>query len=80
MLCFLYFDLQDTEDRVMDQYKASYNPHHHAHQPKMFNSHATHREGQLDQLQREFLDSTQRESYNLDLVSGQQHRSTVTCK
>ncbi|XP_073329008.1 centrosomal protein of 152 kDa isoform X2 [Pagrus major] len=42
-------------NRVMDQYKASYNPH----QPKMFNSQAVHQEGQLDHLQREFLDSTQ---------------------
>ncbi|XP_044048971.1 centrosomal protein of 152 kDa isoform X2 [Siniperca chuatsi] len=46
-------------DRVVDQYKASYNPHHPAHQPKMFNSQAIHQEGQLDHLQREFLDSTQ---------------------
>lgn len=51
----------------MDQYKASYNPHH---QPKMFNSQASHQEGQLDHLQREFLDSTQRESYSLDLFAG----------
>ncbi|XP_036964247.1 centrosomal protein of 152 kDa isoform X5 [Acanthopagrus latus] len=41
-------------NRVIDQYKASYNPH----QPKMFNPHAVH-QGQLDHLQREFLDSTQ---------------------
>uniref|UniRef100_A0A671VW88 Centrosomal protein 152 n=1 Tax=Sparus aurata TaxID=8175 RepID=A0A671VW88_SPAAU len=41
-------------NRVMDQYKASYSPH----QPKMFNSQAVH-QGQLDHLQREFLDSTQ---------------------
>uniref|UniRef100_A0A8C9WXZ9 Centrosomal protein 152 n=1 Tax=Sander lucioperca TaxID=283035 RepID=A0A8C9WXZ9_SANLU len=45
-------------DRV-DQHKASYNPHHPAHQPKMFNSQAVHQEGQFDHLQREFLDSTQ---------------------
>lgn len=60
------FDLQDLNsgmgDRVVDQYKASYNPHHPAHQPKMFNSQAANQEGQLDRLQREFLDSTQRES------------------
>lgn len=43
----------------VDQYKASYNPHHPAHQPKMFNSQAAHQEGQMDYLQREFLDSTQ---------------------
>uniref|UniRef100_A0A3B4WYJ8 Centrosomal protein 152 n=1 Tax=Seriola lalandi dorsalis TaxID=1841481 RepID=A0A3B4WYJ8_SERLL len=41
----------------------SYNPHHPAHQPKMFNSQAAHQGGQFDHLQREFLDSTQRESY-----------------
>lgn len=58
----------------MDQYKASYHPHHHTHQPKMINSHSTHREGQLDQLQREFLDSTQRESHNLDLGSGKKKK------
>ncbi|XP_039664949.1 centrosomal protein of 152 kDa isoform X2 [Perca fluviatilis] len=45
-------------DRV-DQHKASYNPHHPAHQPKMFNSQAVHQEGQFEHLQREFLDSTQ---------------------
>ena len=53
----------------MDQHKASYNPHHPAHQPKMFNSQAVHQEGQFEHLQREFLDSTQRESYSLDLVA-----------
>lgn len=57
-------------DRVVDQYKASYSPHHPAHQPKMFTSQATHQEGQLDHLQREFLDSAQRESYSFDLVAG----------
>ncbi|XP_037623199.1 centrosomal protein of 152 kDa isoform X1 [Sebastes umbrosus] len=46
-------------DRGVDQHKASYNPHHPAHQPKMFNSQAVHQEGQFDHLQREFLDSTQ---------------------
>ncbi|XP_078113346.1 centrosomal protein of 152 kDa isoform X2 [Sander vitreus] len=45
-------------DRV-DQHKASYSPHHPAHQPKIFNSQAVHQEGQFDHLQREFLDSTQ---------------------
>uniref|UniRef100_A0A4W6CYR6 Centrosomal protein 152 n=1 Tax=Lates calcarifer TaxID=8187 RepID=A0A4W6CYR6_LATCA len=43
----------------VNQYKASYNPHHPAHQPKMFNSQAAHQGGQFDHLQREFLDSTQ---------------------
>ncbi|XP_034735922.1 centrosomal protein of 152 kDa isoform X2 [Etheostoma cragini] len=45
-------------DRV-DQHKVSYNPHHPAHQPNMFNSHTVQEEGQFDHLQREFLDSTQ---------------------
>uniref|UniRef100_A0A3B4VJJ9 Centrosomal protein 152 n=1 Tax=Seriola dumerili TaxID=41447 RepID=A0A3B4VJJ9_SERDU len=48
-----------TGDNTVNQYKASYNPHHPAHQPKMFNSQATHQGGQFDHLQREFLDSTQ---------------------
>ncbi|XP_054475173.1 centrosomal protein of 152 kDa [Anoplopoma fimbria] len=46
-------------DRGLDQHQASYNPHHPAHQPKMFNSQAVQQEGQFDHLQREFLDSTQ---------------------
>ncbi|KAI3371197.1 hypothetical protein L3Q82_023834, partial [Scortum barcoo] len=46
-------------DGVVDQYKASYNPHHPAHQPKMLNSQAAHQKDQMDYLQREFLDSTQ---------------------
>nr|XP_046249227.1 centrosomal protein of 152 kDa isoform X2 [Scatophagus argus] len=46
-------------NRVVDQYKATYNPQHPAHQPNIFNSQAAHQEGQLDHLQREFLDSTQ---------------------
>ncbi|GAA6221499.1 centrosomal protein of 152 kDa [Lates japonicus] len=46
-------------DKAVNQYKASYNPHHPAHQPKMFNSQAAHQGGQFDHLQREFLDSTQ---------------------
>ncbi|XP_071352332.1 centrosomal protein of 152 kDa isoform X2 [Trachinotus anak] len=46
-------------DKVVNLYKASYNPHHPAHQPKMFKSQAAHQGGQFDHLQREFLDSTQ---------------------
>ncbi|KAL3061358.1 hypothetical protein OYC64_009524 [Pagothenia borchgrevinki] len=45
-------------DRV-DHHTASYNPHHPAHQPKMFNTQAVHQEGQFEHLQREFLDSAQ---------------------
>uniref|UniRef100_A0A3B4Z0V9 Centrosomal protein 152 n=1 Tax=Stegastes partitus TaxID=144197 RepID=A0A3B4Z0V9_9TELE len=48
-----------VNDRVINQYKTSYNPHHPAHQPQMFNSQATQQESQFDHLQREFLDSTQ---------------------
>nr|XP_019934625.1 PREDICTED: centrosomal protein of 152 kDa [Paralichthys olivaceus] len=46
-------------DNVTNQYKVSYNPHHPAHQPKMFNPQATRQGAQFDHLQREFLDSTQ---------------------
>uniref|UniRef100_A0A665WW60 Centrosomal protein 152 n=1 Tax=Echeneis naucrates TaxID=173247 RepID=A0A665WW60_ECHNA len=46
-------------NKVVNQYKASYNPHHPAHQPKIFTSQAAHHAGQFDDLQREFLDSTQ---------------------
>lgn len=60
--CISYFHFKDSEERVLDPYKATYSPHHHDLQPKMFNSHGAHQEGQLDQLQREFLDSTQRKS------------------
>ncbi|XP_054865355.1 centrosomal protein of 152 kDa isoform X2 [Amphiprion ocellaris] len=48
-----------ADDRAVNQYKASYNPHHPAHQPKMFNAQAAQQERQFDHLQREFLDSTQ---------------------
>lgn len=70
MMFFLCFDHQNLKsaaaDRGVDQYKASYNPRHPAHQPKMFNSQTAHQERQFDHLQREFLDSTQRKCYNLD--------------
>lgn len=49
----------------MDQYKATYNPHHRVHQPQMFNVQAVRQDAQLDQLQREFLDTTQREFKDL---------------
>uniref|UniRef100_A0A3Q1FRK0 Centrosomal protein 152 n=1 Tax=Acanthochromis polyacanthus TaxID=80966 RepID=A0A3Q1FRK0_9TELE len=57
-----YMDQQShfqVNDRAVNQYKASYNPHHPAHQPKMFNAQAAQQERQFDHLQREFLDSTQ---------------------
>lgn len=59
------FDLQDLNSEAGDgvtQYKVRYNPHYPA-QPKMFNSQTDQQEGQFDHLQREFLDSTQRECY-----------------
>ncbi|XP_035013531.2 centrosomal protein of 152 kDa isoform X2 [Hippoglossus stenolepis] len=49
-------------DNVANQYKASYNPHHPAHQPKMFNPQVARQGAQFDLLQREFLDSTQQTS------------------
>ncbi|XP_026167848.1 centrosomal protein of 152 kDa [Mastacembelus armatus] len=45
--------------RDVNQYKVTYNSHHPAHQPKMFNSQAAQEENQFDHLQREFLDSMQ---------------------
>ncbi|KAF0040975.1 hypothetical protein F2P81_006873 [Scophthalmus maximus] len=48
-----------SEDNVVNQYQATYNPHHPANQPKMFIPQAAHQGGQFDPLQREFLDSTQ---------------------
>lgn len=69
---FLVFDLQNLNsapgDGGVSQYKVSYNPHHPAQQPKMFHSQAT-QQGQFDHLQREFLDSMQRE-FGLYLVAG----------
>lgn len=66
---FLCFPLKDSDGRVFDQYKANYAPIHHDLQPKMFNSRAVQREGHMDQLQREFLDSTQRTSPHLVSLS-----------
>uniref|UniRef100_A0A8D3AHA6 Centrosomal protein 152 n=1 Tax=Scophthalmus maximus TaxID=52904 RepID=A0A8D3AHA6_SCOMX len=48
-----------VKDNVVNQYQATYNPHHPANQPKMFIPQAAHQGGQFDPLQREFLDSTQ---------------------
>ncbi|KAM4618221.1 centrosomal protein of 152 kDa [Polymixia lowei] len=56
---FQDFDYPGSGDRRMAHYKASYNPHKPACQPKMFNSQAPHHEGDLDHLQREFLDTAQ---------------------
>ncbi|KAM8892282.1 centrosomal protein of 152 kDa isoform 2-T2 [Spinachia spinachia] len=46
-------------DVGVDQLQATYSPHLPAHQPKLFTSQAIQQEGQVDHLQREFLDSTQ---------------------
>ncbi|XP_028264375.1 centrosomal protein of 152 kDa isoform X2 [Parambassis ranga] len=52
-------NLKSGDEQGINHYKASYNPHHAPHQPKMFNSQANQQEGQFDHLQREFLDSAQ---------------------
>ncbi|XP_029009041.1 centrosomal protein of 152 kDa isoform X2 [Betta splendens] len=46
-------------DAGVNHFKVSYSPHHPAHQVQMFNSQTAQQKGQFDQLQREFLDSTQ---------------------
>ncbi|XP_034541724.1 centrosomal protein of 152 kDa isoform X3 [Notolabrus celidotus] len=69
-------------DKIVDPFKASYNPHHPAHQPmlnKMFNAKAADQQGQLDNLQREFLDSTQQTAdreqlAQLQILNQAQHR------
>ncbi|XP_057186483.1 centrosomal protein of 152 kDa isoform X2 [Triplophysa rosa] len=49
-------------NRPADHYKASYHPHQPSNQPKMFNPQAANHNGHFDQLQRDFLDSTQKTS------------------
>uniref|UniRef100_A0A3B5KL56 Centrosomal protein 152 n=1 Tax=Xiphophorus couchianus TaxID=32473 RepID=A0A3B5KL56_9TELE len=46
-------------DHGNNQFKVNYNPQHPAHQPKMLNPHSAQHKDQFEQLQREFLDSTQ---------------------
>ncbi|XP_023180334.1 centrosomal protein of 152 kDa isoform X4 [Xiphophorus maculatus] len=46
-------------DHGNNQFKVNYNPQHPAHQPKMLNPHSAQQKDQFEQLQREFLDSTQ---------------------
>ncbi|KAM4734564.1 centrosomal protein of 152 kDa isoform 2-T4 [Anableps anableps] len=46
-------------DHGNNQYKVNYNPQHPAHLPKMLNPHTAQQKDQFEQLQREFLDSTQ---------------------
>ncbi|XP_039502831.1 centrosomal protein of 152 kDa isoform X2 [Pimephales promelas] len=50
---------QVFENGGADHYKASYHPHQPPNQPKMFNPQVSSQNGHFDQLQRDFLDSTQ---------------------
>lgn len=51
-----------------NQHKVKFTPQHPVHQPQMFKSCAAQHEEQLDHLQREFLDSTQREFHHFDFI------------
>ncbi|XP_051975841.1 centrosomal protein of 152 kDa-like [Xyrauchen texanus] len=53
------FDNGGAGNKPADHYKASYHPHQPSNQPKMFNPQAATQNGHFDQLQRDFLDSTQ---------------------
>ncbi|XP_041853024.1 centrosomal protein of 152 kDa isoform X2 [Melanotaenia boesemani] len=46
-------------DRGVNQYTATYNPHHPVHQQNTFKTLPAQQEGPFEHLQREFLDSTQ---------------------
>ncbi|XP_043980958.1 centrosomal protein of 152 kDa isoform X1 [Gambusia affinis] len=46
-------------DHGNNELKVNYNPQHPAHQPKMLNPHSAQQKDQFEQLQRDFLDSTQ---------------------
>uniref|UniRef100_A0A096M8C5 Centrosomal protein 152 n=1 Tax=Poecilia formosa TaxID=48698 RepID=A0A096M8C5_POEFO len=46
-------------DHGNNQFKVNFNPQHPAHQPKLLNPHSAQQKDQFEQLQREFLDSTQ---------------------
>ncbi|XP_054883806.1 centrosomal protein of 152 kDa [Poeciliopsis prolifica] len=46
-------------DHGNNQFKVNFNPQHPALQPKMLNPHSAQQKDQFEQLQREFLDSTQ---------------------
>ncbi|XP_051546188.1 centrosomal protein of 152 kDa-like isoform X2 [Myxocyprinus asiaticus] len=56
---FQVFENGGAENKSADHYKASYHPHQPSNQPKMFNPQAASQNGHFDQLQRDFLDSTQ---------------------
>nr|XP_009296420.1 centrosomal protein of 152 kDa isoform X2 [Danio rerio] len=46
-------------NKPTDHFKATYQPHQPSNQPKMFNPQVNNQNGRFDQLQRDFLDSTQ---------------------
>ncbi|XP_016373258.1 LOW QUALITY PROTEIN: centrosomal protein of 152 kDa-like [Sinocyclocheilus rhinocerous] len=56
---FQVFDSGGAGNKPTDHYKASYHPHQPSNQPKMFNPQVTNQNGHFDQIQRDFLDSTQ---------------------
>ncbi|XP_016307960.1 centrosomal protein of 152 kDa [Sinocyclocheilus anshuiensis] len=56
---FQVFDNGGARNKPTDAYKASYHPHQPSNQPKMFNPQVTSQNGPFDQIQRDFLDSTQ---------------------
>ncbi|RXN26207.1 centrosomal protein of 152 kDa [Labeo rohita] len=56
---FQVFDNGGAGNKPTDHYKASYHPHQPSNQPKMFNPQVTNHNGHFDQIQRDFLDSTQ---------------------
>ncbi|XP_060770807.1 centrosomal protein of 152 kDa isoform X4 [Neoarius graeffei] len=54
---FKKFD-EITDGQDVDCYKASYRPHKPTRQQNMFSIQSSHQNGQFDQLQRDFLDSS----------------------
>ncbi len=53
------FDNEGAGNKPTGHYKASYHPHQPSNQPKMFSPQVTNQNGHFDQIQRDFLDSTQ---------------------
>uniref|UniRef100_A0A8C2HU84 Centrosomal protein 152 n=1 Tax=Cyprinus carpio TaxID=7962 RepID=A0A8C2HU84_CYPCA len=56
---FQVFDNGGAGNKPAGAYKASYHPQQPSNQPKMFNPQVTDQNGHFDQIQRDFLDSTQ---------------------
>uniref|UniRef100_A0A8C2KYF2 Centrosomal protein of 152 kDa-like n=1 Tax=Cyprinus carpio TaxID=7962 RepID=A0A8C2KYF2_CYPCA len=56
---FQVFGNGEARNKNTDAYKASYHPHQPSNQPKMFSPQVTSQNGHFDQIQRDFLDSTQ---------------------